>query len=62
MPALRLIGDFEDAIGAGEFLRPHLVDLLFLAIQMPGISGLTLAKSLEVKPKIIFTTAYKDFG
>lgn len=45
-----------------EFLRQHPVDLLFVDINMPDITGLDLVRSLDVKPMIIFTTAYKKFA
>lgn len=44
------------------FLRQHPVDLLFVDINMPDITGLDLVRSLEVKPMIIFTTAYRKFA
>lgn len=59
---LQLIGTFEDAIAAAEHLNQFPVDLLFLDINMPDISGIDLFKSLHVKPMVIFTTAYKNFA
>jgi two-component system LytT family response regulator len=59
---LHLVTTFDDAISGAEFLRQHPVDLLFLDINMPDISGLELVKSLSEKPIIIFTTAHKDFA
>ncbi|RZL32377.1 MAG: response regulator transcription factor [Pedobacter sp.] len=59
---LTLVSVFEDAIAAAEFLRFNNVDLLFLDINMPDITGIDLFKSLEVKPMVIFTTAYKNFA
>jgi two-component system LytT family response regulator len=61
-PDLKLVGSFDDAIAGSEFLRHNKVDLLFLDINMPDISGLELAQKLEHKPMIIFTTAYKEFA
>ncbi|MXV51018.1 response regulator [Pedobacter sp. HMF7647] len=61
-PALQLCGTFEDAISAAEFLKYSQVDLLFIDINMPDISGIDLVRSLSVKPMIIFTTAYKNFA
>jgi two-component system, LytTR family, response regulator len=61
-PSLQLVNTFEDAISAAEYLRNTFVDLLFLDINMPDISGIDLARSLAVKPMIIFTTAYRDFA
>ncbi|HMR93020.1 MAG TPA: LytTR family DNA-binding domain-containing protein [Chitinophagaceae bacterium] len=62
LPALRLLQTFDDAVTAGEFLRSHPVELLFVDINMPDINGLQLVKSLATKPGIIFTTAYKNFA
>ncbi|MEJ7680768.1 MAG: response regulator [Segetibacter sp.] len=61
-PALKLVQIFDDAIAAAEFIRNNLVDLLFLDINMPDITGLELVRSLTDKPLIIFTTAYKKFA
>jgi DNA-binding LytR/AlgR family response regulator len=59
---LQLIQTFDDAITGGEFLRQHPIDLLFIDINMPDITGLDLVRSLEEKPMIIFTTAHKKFA
>lgn len=60
--SLTLVAIFEDAIAASEYLRLNKVDLLFLDINMPDITGIDLFKSLEFKPMLIFTTAYKNFA
>jgi two-component system LytT family response regulator len=62
IPALQLIQTFSDAISGAEFLRENPVDLLFIDINMPDISGLDLVRSLKVKPLVIFTTAYRNFA
>lgn len=61
-PELNLVQAFNDAIAGAEFLRINPVDLLFIDIDMPDISGLELVRSLKEKPLIIFTTAYKQFA
>lgn len=61
-PALQLLQTFEDAISGAEYLKRHPVDLLFVDINMPDITGLDLVRSLTEKPLIIFTTAYKSFA
>jgi two-component system, LytTR family, response regulator len=61
-PGLELIQTFDDAISGGEFLRKNPVDLLFIDINMPDITGLDLVRSLQDKPMIIFTTAHKKFA
>ncbi|HPG10258.1 MAG TPA: LytTR family DNA-binding domain-containing protein [Chitinophagaceae bacterium] len=60
--SLQLIETFDDAISGGEFLRKNPVDLLFIDINMPDITGIDLVRSLEEKPMIIFTTAHKKFA
>jgi two-component system LytT family response regulator len=59
---LELIQTFDDAISGGEFLRNSQVDLLFIDINMPDITGIELVRSLKDKPATIFTTAYKNFA
>lgn len=61
-PALQLLGVFEDAITAAEYLKLHKVDLLFIDINMPDVTGIDLVRSLETRPMVIFTTAYKNFA
>jgi DNA-binding LytR/AlgR family response regulator len=61
-PDLELIARCNNAAEASEFLRTHKVDLMFLDIQMPEISGLNFIKTLENKPLFMFTTAYPDYA
>ena len=61
-PALQLAQTFDDAISGAEYLRQQPVDLLFIDINMPDITGLDLVRSLQERPLIIFTTAYKKFA
>jgi DNA-binding LytR/AlgR family response regulator len=61
-PALQMVQTFDDAISGAEYLKRGTVDLLFIDINMPDISGIDLVRSLENKPIIIFTTAYKNFA
>lgn len=62
IPSLELLQTFDDAISGGEFLRSGKVDLLFVDINMPDITGLDLVRSLTEPPMIIFTTAHKKFA
>jgi len=62
VPELQLLQTFDDAISGGEFLRQNHVDLLFIDINMPDITGIELVRSLKDKPATIFTTAYKKFA
>ncbi len=61
-PELKLLQTFDDAISGAEFLKKTLVDLLFIDIDMPDISGIDLVRTLQNKPLIIFTTAYKNYA
>jgi DNA-binding LytR/AlgR family response regulator len=62
IPALKLIGEFGNAIEATMFLKEQSVDMIFLDIKMPQLSGIEFVRSLHNAPKIIFTTAHKDFA
>jgi two-component system LytT family response regulator len=62
IPGLQLIETFEDAISGMEYLNKFPVDLLFLDVNMPDISGIDVAKGLAYKPLLIFTTAYRQFA
>lgn len=57
---LDLIGDFSSGLSALSFLKEHQVDLVFLDIKMPDISGLDFAKAVLPMPSIIFTTAFAE--
>jgi len=59
---LELSGTCNNAIEALEILQTSDIDLLFLDIKMPKISGLTFFKSLQNPPKAIFTTAYPKYA
>ncbi len=62
MSNLELVGVCEDAMRAMELLQKENVDLILSDIQMPDLSGLDFFKSLQNKPLIIFTTAYKEYA
>jgi len=59
---LELSGECGDAIEASNLLRTQSVDLIFLDIQMPEITGLQFVSTLKNPPSIILTTAYRDFA
>jgi two-component system, LytTR family, response regulator len=61
-PVLELVGIFDDAVEGVRFLKANPVDLLFVDINMPDLTGLELVAKLEIRPMIIFTTAYKKFA
>ncbi|OUJ68947.1 LytR/AlgR family response regulator transcription factor [Hymenobacter crusticola] len=60
MPMLRLAGECANALQVLPFLHAHPVDLLFLDIHLPQVSGLDLARTLQHPVQIIFTTAYGE--
>ena len=60
--SLQMVGSCETAMEAFEVLHREQVDLLFLDIQMPGITGLNFLKSLKHPPRVIFTTAYMEYA
>lgn len=62
IPNISIIASCSNAIEAFNVLRTHKVDLIFLDINMPEISGISFAKSINKNVKIIFTTAYRDFA
>ncbi|WP_143304508.1 LytR/AlgR family response regulator transcription factor [Chitinophaga vietnamensis] len=59
---LELAGICEDAISLNNLLQQQPVELLFLDIEMPYISGVELLQSLSQPPKVIFTTAYEHYA
>lgn len=61
-PFLSLSGSYNSAVQAIKALRENPVDLLFLDIQMPELSGLEFAKILPKRTKIIFTTAFPQYA
>lgn len=61
-PQLEVVGKVKSAIDAASFLNDNDVDLMFLDIQMPHLSGNQFLKSLQNPPLTIFTTAYADYA
>ncbi|WP_272151089.1 LytR/AlgR family response regulator transcription factor [Tenacibaculum aiptasiae] len=59
---LELIHICNDALEALDFLKSNDIDLLFLDINMPQLSGISFYKSLKNPPKVIFTTAYSEYA
>lgn len=62
IPELQLAGSFKNTMEANEFLASESVDLIFLDIQMPEVTGLDFLKSLENPPLVIFITAYPEYA
>ncbi len=59
---LELKGVCEDALQLSEMIRQEPVDLLFLDIQMPHLTGIEFVKALSNPPKVIFTTAFEQYA
>lgn len=62
IPFLKLLKTFSEGISVIEYLSSNNVDLIFLDIEMGGISGTQLLKTLQKKPKVIMTTAYRNYA
>lgn len=59
---LQLVGSFNSAATASEYMKQHVVDLVFLDIQMPGITGIEFARTISKRTLVIFTTAYTEYA
>ncbi|MGZ5135287.1 MAG: LytR/AlgR family response regulator transcription factor, partial [Flavitalea sp.] len=59
VPFLELIGGCGNAMEAIKLLQQHSVDLVFLDIQMPGLTGLQFIETMVQKPMVILITAYE---
>jgi DNA-binding LytR/AlgR family response regulator len=62
IPFLELVKRCKNAFEAMEILQNEKIDILFLDIQMPDITGIQFLKSLQEKPLVIFTTAYEKYA
>lgn len=62
IPYLELVGKCRDALEAIKILDETQVDLMFVDINMPDLNGLDFVRSLTVRPKIVFTTAYSEYA
>ena len=62
MPDLNLIGRCNNAFEANEMLKNHDIDLMFLDIQMPQLTGIEFLKTLSKPPMVVFTTAYPNYA
>ncbi|RAR75458.1 LytR/AlgR family response regulator transcription factor [Flavobacterium aciduliphilum] len=59
---LNLLGDFENPIEAKNCIETALIDIMFLDIEMPIISGFDFIDSLKIKPQIIITSSKADYA
>lgn len=62
LDTLTLCGRFFNALDALAYLHQHKVDLIFLDIRMPKLTGLDFLKTLPHPPKVIFTTAFREYA
>lgn len=62
LPELKIAGTCNDAICAHKVLQEQNIDLLFLDINMPKLSGISFLKNLKNAPLVIFTTAYSEYA
>lgn len=62
LPAMQLVKSCYDALEAFDYLNKQQVDLLFLDLNMPTLKGFDFLKTLRNPPKVIVTTAYKEFA
>jgi len=61
-PGLKLLGGFDNPLDAIEFMTHETIDLIFVDIRMPDLSGLEFTRSLVRGSKVIFTTAYDKYA
>ncbi len=62
IPYLKLVASCSDAFEAAKVLKEQPIDLVFIDIQMPGLTGLQLVNSLQHKPMVILITAYRRYA
>jgi len=62
VPGLNIVCSCEDGVDALEIIKDTNIDLIFLDINMPLLSGISMLKTLENPPMVIFTTAYTEFA
>lgn len=62
MPDIKMLGTFQNPLDALPQLENEKIDFIFLDINMPHISGLDFLRSISIKPRVIITTAYREFA
>ncbi len=62
IPALNIMGECADAVEASQYLQQNHIDLIFLDINMPKISGIDFLRNLVHPPMVILTTAYSEYA
>jgi two-component system response regulator LytT len=61
-PGLNLLGKFDNPLDAMDFMTHEQVDLVFVDIQMPDLTGIEFTRIISKGPKVIFTTAYEKYA
>lgn len=61
-PELNTVAVCDDALQAGEYLKNHKIDVLFLDINMPRLTGVSFIKTLKNTPLVVFITAYSEYA
>jgi len=62
LPHLRLVNHSYNALEAMQYIATNSIDLMFLDINMPKLTGFDFLKTLSIKPQVIVTTAYQEFA
>lgn len=62
LPMLKVIASCSNALEAKAVLQKEKIDILFLDINMPVLDGISFLKTIQNKPQVIFTTAYKEYA
>ncbi|MDY8135953.1 response regulator transcription factor [Aquimarina sp. 2201CG5-10] len=58
----KIVASCDSALKAHKILKKNVIDLIFLDIKMPVLKGTDFFNNLSIKPKVIFTTAYRDYA
>jgi len=61
-PGLNLVGKFDNPLDVAEYMTENSIDLVFVDIQMPDLSGIEFTRLMEKGPKVVFTTAYEKYA
>ncbi len=62
LPGIQCLGSYKSAVEALATMMEQPLDVIFIDIEMPGISGLNLIRSLRSRPKVVFITAYTNYA
>ena len=61
-PFLKLVGAYSSAVQAMQEMHDHIVDLIFLDIQMPELNGLDYSRMIPQQTRVVFTTAFNQYA